>query len=171
MEDSTPMKETISAPTTDDSGIPTGSKQSAKQDALLPISIVGGLLGMLAGTLPAAVWVLIFGRSFAPMYTFLPLLIFLGIWVFKGCRDKRGFILACFLSAIGFYLTVLSCQAALDVIKYKMLFTNLPLVTATLIGSGEAFAGPTFSSAYLFPTLFTILGVLLVYELMKHKPE
>ncbi len=170
MEDSKPHKETISGGAVSGrAGADAGLKLRISHDALLPVSVVGGLLGMLAGTLPAAVWVLIFGKSFAPTYAFLPLLIFLGIRILKGCRDRRGFILACILSVIGFYLTLLSCRAALDVIKFKMLFTGLPLVTAKLIGSSDAFAGPTFSPVYLFPALFTALGVLLVYELMRHK--
>ncbi|NLT13181.1 MAG: hypothetical protein GXY05_02455 [Clostridiales bacterium] len=171
MEDSKPQEGTISGEASSLSAeADAGMRLRVSRDALLPVSVVGGLLGMLAGTLPAAVWVLIFGKSFAPAYVFLPLLIFLGIRIFKGCRDRRGFFLACILSVIGFYLTLLSCRAALDIIKYKMLFTSLPLVTAKLIGSSDAFAEPVFSPVYIFPALFTALGILLVYELMRHKP-
>jgi hypothetical protein len=172
MEDSTPLKDSLSEEATpENTSETTGLRLSARHDALLPISVVGGLLGMLAGTLPASVWVMLFGVSFAPMYVFMPLLIYTGIKVFKGSLDKRGFIVACILSVIGYYLTVLSCQAALDILKYKMLFTSLPLVTATLIGSSEGFVGPVLSPSYVFPALFTMLGILLVYELMHRKPE
>lgn len=139
-----------------------------KYDALLPISVFGGLVGMLAGTLPAAVWVLIFGVSFSPLYVFLPIFIYWGIKAFKGCRDRRGFAVCCILSVIGFYLTFLSCAAALDVLKFGMSFLNLPLVTITLIGRTTTLSAPFFSSVYIFPLLFTILGILIVYELMNH---
>jgi hypothetical protein len=148
-----------------------GLRLGARPEALLPVSVVGGIVGMLIGTLPASVWVLLFGTSFSPMYVFLPLFIYLGIRVFRGCRDRRGFAVACILSVIGFFLTVLSCQAALDVLKFKMLFLNLPLVTVTMIGGGGSLSEPVFSSTYLFPVLFTALGVMLVYELMLRPQE
>jgi hypothetical protein len=101
----------------------------------------------------------------------LPLFIYLGIRVFKGCLDRRGFAICCVMSVFGFYLTVLSCQAAVDVLKYNMLFLNLPLVTVTMIGGGGALSEPFFSSAYIFPVLFTLLGVALDYELLLRRQE
>jgi hypothetical protein len=142
-----------------------------KHDVLLPISIVGGLVGMLAGTLPAAIWALLFGFSFSPMYIFIPLIIYRVIKIFKGYTGKRGFAAICIFSVFGFYLTILSCQASADVLKYGMSFLNLPLVTATLIGKSEAFSGSAFSSAYIFPFLFSLLGVMLTRELLMHKNE
>lgn len=169
MEDSILNQNAAEDQTPDDVGAPVRLRLSGKQDALLPISVVGGLIGMLAGTLPAAFWVLIFGTSFSPMYALLPLFIYWGIKLFKGSLDKRGFAVICILSVIGFYLTVLSCYAAQDVLRYKMLFTSLPMVTASLIGGSEAFAGPVVSSAYVFPILFTLLGISLTYELTRRK--
>ncbi len=172
MKDSTTTHKTIQKDEPSDASVPsgnTGLHLSAKYDALLPVSVVGGTLGMLAGTLPAAVWVLLFGVSFEPTYVFLPVFIYLGIKTFKGSMDKLGFAVVCILSVIGYYLTVLSCRAALDIIKFKMLFTSLPLVTAKLIGKSGVFTGPLFSSAHVCTALFTILGVMLVYELMRQK--
>ncbi|NLA85689.1 MAG: hypothetical protein GX847_00075 [Clostridiales bacterium] len=172
MKDSTTTQKTIQKDEPSDASVPsgnTGLRLSARYDALLPVSVVGGTLGMLAGTLPAAVWVLLFGASFEPTYVFLPLLIYLGIKTFKGSMDKLGFVVVCILSVIGYYLTVLSCHAALDVVKFKMLFTSLPQVTAKLIGASGVFAGPLFSSSYVCTALFTIIGVMLVYELMRQK--
>ncbi len=165
MEDATPNKENLLENET------ANLRLSGTHDAQLPISVVGGLIGMLIGTLPAAIWVLIFGVTFSPLYVFLPLLIYWGIKFFKGYRGKRGFIIICFYSVIGFYLTILSCQAAIDVIKYKMLFTSLPLVTITMIGKIESLSGLKFSSAYVFPTLFVLLGAMLTLELLMHKNE
>lgn len=175
MEDSIEKKKTVlQSETEDETAANSGSsslRTSGKHDALLPISVVGGFIGMLAGTLPAAFWALIFGVSFTPLYVFLPLLVYLGIKIFKGYSGKRGFIMTCIFSVIGIYLTFLSCEAAAFIIKYKMLFLNLPLVTATLVGKSEGLPGPLFSSAYIFPLLFTSLGVLLTYQLMMRKNE
>ncbi|SHH64997.1 hypothetical protein SAMN02745823_00621 [Sporobacter termitidis DSM 10068] len=140
-----------------------------RHDALLPVSIVGGLVGMLVGTLPATICAAIFGRAFSPLYAFLPLFIYLGIKLFKGYDGKRGIITVAVFSAIGFYLTLLSCQAVAYLILYKMLFLNLPLVTISLIGQSNVLRGPAISSAYVFPFVFTLFGVFLSEELMRQK--
>lgn len=176
MKDSMPNQKTITENEAsaepalpEDPGTDSSLRLSGKNDTQLPTSIVGGLIGMLAGTLPAAIWVLIFRVPFSPLYVFLPLLVYGGIRVFRGYREKRGFIVTCIFSVLGFYLTLLSCQAALDVLKYKMLFINLPLVTITRIGKSGALSGPVFSSAYVFPALFAILGGALAYLLLMKK--
>lgn len=171
MEDSTTNPESITKLSQDEETAGTGEEAavhlSGKRDALLPISVVGGLLGMLAGTLPAALWVVLFKVTFPPLFLFLPLFIYGGICVFKGCIHRRGFAVTCILSVIGFYLAVLSCQAALEVTKYKMLVFNLPLVTISLIGRSTAFQSPFLSASYIYPILFTLLGIALIYELSR----
>lgn len=174
MEDSAPnLKTVLEKKDTDSARVVTGAKPrlrlTAKHDAMFPMTIVGSLTGMLVGTLPAALWVLISGVPFSPLYVFLPLCIYWGIKSFKGYTDRRGFALICIFTVIGFYLAILSCAAAAYVTSYKMLFFNLPLVTITLIGNSDVFAGPIISSVYIFPLLFTILGVLLSHELLLHK--
>lgn len=144
---------------------------SGKHEVILPVSVVGGLLGMLAGTLPATVWVLVLGFSFPPLYALLPFFIDLGIRIFKGYTGKNAVIITSVFSAFGLYLTALSCQAALYVIKYHMLFLNVPLVTSLMIGKGGVLPSPLFSSANVFPLIFTVCGVLLVKELRMKKAK
>lgn len=148
----------------------TGIKENAKHDVRLPMSIVGCVAGMLIGTLPAALWTLIFGVTFPLLYAFMPLLIYLGIKVFKGYAGKRGIIMTVGFSLVGFYLTLLSCSAADWLLQFKMPFTYLPFVTVKLIGRGDALPAEIFSSAYIYPALFTILGVLLAYMLL-YRPQ
>lgn len=138
---------------------------SGKHEVILPVSIVGGLLGMLAGTLPATVLTLVLGFSFTPLYALLPFFIDLGIRIFKGYTGKNAVVMTGIFSAFGLYLTALSCQAALYVIKYHMLFFNVPLVTILMIGKSGVLPSPLISAANVFPLIFTVFGVLLVKEL------
>ena len=140
-----------------------------KNDALLPATVVGGLVGTLVGTLPVTVWYLIFRFSFAPMYVFLPLSIYLGLKLFRGFRGKRGLIALCVFTVIGFYLTLLSVEAAAYALRLHMLVFNVPLVTVTLIGQHGVLTGPVFSSAYIFPFVFSLLGVFLSEEFLMRK--
>lgn len=174
MEDSTPNQASVLDNENTDASemhnnVKAVIKSAGKHDALLPISVVGGLIGMLVGILPATIWVLIFGVSFSPLYIFLPLIIYLSIKIFKGYHGKRGVITTFIFTIIGTYLTLLSCQAALEVAKYykyNMSFLSVPLVTITMIGKDNALPGPLLSASYILPVVFVILGALLAYELL-----
>jgi hypothetical protein len=131
------------------------------QDGLLPISLVGGLLGMLVSILPATIWMILFKSLFYPLYLLIPVFIYGGITLFRGCRDIRAVVLTGFFSLAGAYLTSVSCQAAAYVADYKMSPVNIPLVVADLIGKKEALVDPFFSSANILPLTFTIIGFLV----------
>lgn len=141
------------------------SPQAGKHDALVPVTVIGALLGMLAGTLPPAVWVLVFGVSFPPLYLLPPLAIWLGIRVFKGHAGLHGAVVNTVFSIAGLYLTLLSCQAADHILRFKMSVFSLPLVTAAMIGRSDALPGPVFTAAYVFPAVFTVIGLVLAREL------
>jgi hypothetical protein len=146
------------------------ARTSRRHDALLPVTVVGGLLGMLAGTLPATVWYLIFGRSFSFMYLFLPLLVYLGIRLLRGYGGRRGIVAASIFTAFGFYLTLLSCRAAAFVLYWKgMSFVNVPFVTITMIGQRGVLQGSAVSTAYILPFVFTLIGMFLAGELLLAK--
>lgn len=155
----------------DTSVVPPALRISGKHEVTFPVSIVGGLLGMLAGTLPASAWVLLTGFSFPPLYALLPFFIYWGIRILKGYSGKGAVIMTGIFSAPSLYLTALSCQAAAYVIKYHMLFFNVPLVTILLIGKSGALPNPLISSANVFPFIFTFFGLLLLKELMMKKTD
>jgi hypothetical protein len=140
-------------------------------EAIVPISIVGGLVGMLVGTLPASLWALLTGRSFPPTYLLLPILVWLGLKVFKGFTGLYGFIVTAAFTLAGFYLTLVSCQAADHIVRYRMSPFSLPLVTAAMIGRSGTLPGPLFSAAYLLPFVFAAVGMALAYELLMHEEK
>jgi hypothetical protein len=148
---------------------PSPPYRRARRDALFLPTFAGGLVGMLAGTLPAAIWFLVFRTSFAPMYIFLPLLIYLGFRIFRGYNGRRGLLMLCIFTMVGFYLTLLSVSAAAYVTYYHMSSLSFPLVTVTLLGQRGVLTGSFFSSAYIFPLVFMLLGVFLAEELLMRK--
>ena len=138
-------------------------------DAHWPTSIIGAFVGMLIGTLPASIWALIFGFSFSPLYLLVPLCVYYGIRILNGHEGTRGFILTVIFSLLGLYLTVLSCLATVDVLKFKMFVFNLPLITIAMIGKSDVLTSPAFSSANVFPVVFTVIGAALAYELLMRR--
>jgi hypothetical protein len=148
-----------------------GYHKRARRDGLLPLSVIGALVGMLVGTLPATACALIFGVAFSPLYAFMPLIVYLGIRLFGGLDGRRGLITLCVFSAVGFYLTLVSCQAANYVIEYHVLFLSIPLVTMSLLGQPSVLPAHIFSSFYIFPFVFTLLGVFLSEELLMRQKE
>ena len=162
------MDETQKTKVTEASEVPV-TRRSARQNALFLPTFAGCLVGMLVGTLPAAVWLLIFHFSFSPMYAFLPLLIYLGNKIFRGYTGRRGIIAVCVFSAVGFYLTLLSVEAAVNIILSNALFLTLPLLTVAFFGQSGVLTGHAFSSAYVFPAVFTLFGILLASELLRER--
>lgn len=140
-------------------------------DTLLPISIVSGIVGMLVGTLPASIWIMIFRTSFSPLYILVPLSIYFGLRLLKGYTGYRGVIITVIFSLFGLYLTVLSSLAAIDVIEFKMFILSLPLATATLIGKSGVLPSPVISSANIFPVMFTAFGTLWTCVLLLARGE
>ena len=138
-------------------------------DTLLPASVVGGFIGMLVGTLPVVIWFMVFRFTFSPMYVFLPLFVYLGLKLFGGFRGRMGLITLCGFTVLGFFFTLLSVEAAVDILRYGMTIFNVPLVAVTLIGQQDVLAGPLFSSAYVFPLIFSLLGVFISEELLMRK--
>lgn len=145
-----------------------GFHMPTRHEAIVPISVIAGLIGMLAGTLPASLWVLLFKSSFAPMYALLPVLIWLSLRLFQGFTGRNGFIVAAVATLPGLYLTLLSCQAADHILRFRMSPFNLPLVTAAMIGRSDSLPGTLFSSAYILPIVFTAIGLVVTYELFRY---
>ena len=139
---------------------------AGNHEAHWPISVVGAFIGMLAGTLPASIWALVFSGVFTPLYVFVPLFIYYGIRIFRGYDGRRGFVLTLIFSLLGLYLTALSVLATVDVLRFKMFILNLPLVTIGMIGKSGIPSSPFLSSANVFPVVFTAIGVALAYELL-----
>lgn len=129
-------------------------------DTSLPMSVIACFVGMLAGTLPATIWTLIFRFSFIPLYALLPIAVYCSIKLFRGRMGRQGLILTIIFSLLGAYLTAASCQAALFVVQYKMLFLNIPLVAIAMLGRAESLPGSVLSAATLFPVIFSLLGIL-----------
>jgi hypothetical protein len=135
-------------------------------DAHWPASIVGAFVGMLVGTLPESIWTLVFREPFSPLYLFVPLCVFCGIKILRGYMGRRGFILTVIFSLLGLYLTALSVQAVGDMLKLTMSVFYLPLVTIAMIGEKGVLPSPAFSSANVFPVVFTAIGAALAHELL-----
>jgi hypothetical protein len=148
-----------------------GTRVKVIPDGLLPISFVGGLLGMLIGILPATIWMIIFRSVFYPLFMLVPVFIYGGITLFRGCRDTRAVILTGVLSLAGAYLTAVFCQSAAYVAKYKMSAINIPYVAADLIGKKGSLPDPFFSTAGILPLVFTVMGFFVAMLLFQYNHE
>ncbi|MEL4105487.1 hypothetical protein AAFA46_01415 [Oscillospiraceae bacterium WX1] len=145
-----------------------GLKWRARYQVLLPMSIVGGFCGVILAVLPTTVLTYITGAVFWPFFILPPIFAYAGIRLFKGFDDRRAVVLAGFYTVLGVYLTALSCQAALDVIRFQMSFLSIPLILLMSIGRHAAAKLSLFSAAVVYPLIFTMLGFIIIMEFNAH---
>ncbi|UOO38423.1 hypothetical protein IZU99_03990 [Oscillospiraceae bacterium CM] len=145
-----------------------GLKWRARYQVLLPMSIVGGFCGVILAVLPTTVLTYITGTVFWPLFVLPPIFVYAGIRLFKGFDDRRAVVLTGFYTVLGVYLTALSCQAALDVIRFQMSFLSIPLILLMSIGRHAAADVSLFSTAVIYPMIFTMLGFIIILEINAH---
>jgi len=136
---------------------------------LLPVSILAALIGALLGLIPAAVFAYLSGIVFYPLFVAAPLLAFLFNKLLKGGCDIRALIVIIIFSLASAYITALSCQAALYTSAHNMPIYQIPLLVTLALG--EQGVLPASASAYIYPLVFTALGIFLTWELLysEHK--
>ena len=160
----------------DDDGDDEGGKRVRKEkvrvplintayDGLLPVSVLAALIGAILGFIPAAIFTYLTGTIFYPLFLAAPLLAYLFNSLLKGGRDIRALISVAVLSLASAYITALSCQAAIYAAANNLSLFRIPLITILSIGDSDVI--PASASAYLYPLIFTLFGVAVVWELFR----
>ena len=134
-------------------------------DGLLPVSLLAALIGALLGIIPAAVFAYLTGIIFYPLFLAAPLLAYVFNSLLKGGRDIRAMIAAAVFSLASAYLTALACHEALNVAAAGMSILQIPLRTVVAIGDRGVI--PSSASAYVYPLVFTLCGLAVIWELFR----
>ena len=138
-------------------------------NGLLPISLLAALIGMLLGPIPVIAIVLIAGSVFYPLFVVAPLLMYFFNSLLKGGRDIRALIVTAVFSFASAYMAALACQAAIYTSFRNFSVFQIPTITALIFGRSGAL--PASASAYVYPLIFTALGVVIAAEMMRGKAE
>jgi len=135
----------------------------------LPFSLLAAFFGAFLGLFPATLLALSFEMAFYPLFVAAPLLAFLLNKLFDGGRDIRTFSIIALFSLASAYVTTLSCQVARIVSYFNVSILNIPAFTI------EAFIEPELlpwsTSAYLYPFLFTALGLAVTWVLLRKQAD
>ena len=145
----------------------------------LPFSLIAALIGAVLTFLPIALFAyLIFAYNiiFYPIFIATPLLIYLFNRILKGARDIRGLIINIVFTLISTYVFAVALSLSLlaheinelyGAFGYSVSFLEIPIATVQVL------LMPRFlldtPSAYVYPLLFTTLGVTIAWELMRGK--
>ena len=131
----------------------------------MPFSVLAALLGAIFGLIPATLCAYFFETAFYPFFVAAPLLSYLLNKLFKGGRDIRTFFIIALLSFVSAYVTAQACQVARIVSFFSMSILRIPAFTI------EAFVESVVLtdsfSAYLYPLLFTVLGIAVTWEFLR----
>ena len=138
-----------------------------KNSKLLPASLLAALIGLLLGPIPAIAGVLVAKTILYPLFAAAPLFMFLFNSLLKGERGVRMLIVTIIFSLASAYLGAVTCQVAFYVINDGISVFRIPAITAMVIGVSGIL--PASASAYVYPLVFTALGVAVAAELMRGK--
>jgi len=135
----------------------------------LPFSLLAALFGAFLGLFPATLLAISFEMAFYPLFVAAPLLAFLLNNLFNGGRDIRTFSIIALFSLASAYVTALSCQVARIVSYFKVSIMNIPAFTIEAFN--EPGLLPKSTSAYLYPFVFTALGLAITWVLLRKAPK
>ena len=138
---------------------------SSEQNKQFPASLLAALIGLLLGPIPVVAGVLIANRIFYPFFVAAPLVMFLFNSLLKGGRDFRALVAAIVFSLASAYLGAVACQVAFYVVNDGVSVFRIPAITAMLLGVSGVL--PASASAYVYPLVFTALGVVIAAELSR----
>jgi len=131
----------------------------------LPFSLLAALIGAVVGIVPVVLCAYWFGTLFYPFYIAAPLLIYIPNTLFKGCRDIRALICNAVFSLASTYVGILSCRVALIMLYFEVPISRFPSFLIEAFGLPEIL--PETASAYVYPLLFTALGIAIIWELTR----
>ena len=83
----------------------------------------------------------------------------------KGDKGIGGFVITVLLTALGVFLAPSFGAAALYAIKHGISVLSVPLIVITMIGKSNFLTDISFSSAYVFPIVFAIIGLAAVWQI------
>ena len=151
----------------DESGIDGGDDENIAAPVFggrLPVSLLAGLIGALLGAIPAVASILLFSGVFYPLYAAAPLLMLLFNKLLNGGRDIRATVVTAVFSLASAYMTAYACQAALYASSLDVSIFRIPVITFRVIGR-SGILSPLVSS-YIYPLVFTALGVFVAAEFL-----
>jgi len=153
-----------------------GGKQNGKNDLILinpaytrrlPLSLIAAVIGGFLGLIPVTLYAYLFDSMFYPFFLVAPLLIYLLNSLLKGGRDIRSLIIIAIFSLASAYVAAIACQAALFIALYNIPISELPSITYHALDSPSVI--PASASVRTYPLIFTLLGVVVAWELLPGK--
>ena len=133
------------------------------------VSVLAGLVGCIVGTILCAAGG---GMTSTPgMFLFLliPLAIGAANLLFRGSRGAAGLAITAVFTALGTWLVPSLTAAAATVRNQGLSVFSIPLVALSKAGIANYFTDFALDTSHIFPVLFAVIGVLIVWELYKRK--
>ena len=143
----------------------------SQHDWRLLFSLLAALTGAILGLIPATLCAYLFKATFYPFFIAAPLLTYLFNRLFRGSCDIRTIVITAGFSLVSAYVTALACyvtlivhQVSLVVPTFKMSIGRIPGLTIEALTQPNNL--PESFSAFVYPLVFTALGIIIVWELL-----
>ncbi|MCL2124911.1 MAG: hypothetical protein FWH33_02850 [Oscillospiraceae bacterium] len=136
---------------------------------LLPITILAAIIGLCFGILVVVAGVLLNGKVNFMFFIATPLFIYFFNALLGGGRDIRALIVFTIFSLASIYLSLIAGQSAFYPYYLNYPISTIPSVFVQLFGRLDTL--PTVASAYVYTSVFTVMGVAVSAELLRRPPR
>ena len=148
-------------PDTENAETPVKEKKSGS----IPAAVVGGIIGLFIALIVISICCGVTGGMRYFPYILIPLGICFGVVLLKGDKGPWGFGITVVLTALGVFLAPAFGAAVLYAAKQGISLLSVPLLAVTMVGKANFLTGIAFSSAYVFPIVFAVIGLAAVWQL------
>ena len=132
-------------------------------------AFAGAILGMLAALWLCQAIYAVSGRIYRLPFIAFPLFICGLTLLFRGGGRKLCLVLTIVFSAAGALLVPAGCLAVDYAVRYGSVFLSVIPVTLVMVPDSRVITGASFSSAYVLPLAFIVVGILIAWELYRYK--
>jgi hypothetical protein len=123
--------------------------------------------GVLVGVIPIAIWAYLTNYTGRVLYVVIPIVIGLFIVLMGGCRDRRGVVITAVFSYVGaMWGGVVAYTAHKAYVSGYSPALIYPM-SFDMIGTSKVISGISFSSDYVFPALFVLIGIIAAWMIFK----
>lgn len=153
----------------DNIGAVENEKTQKRSDAgSLAASVLGGLLGAFAALLIISVCCAVSGGIRYFPYILIPLCVCFATVILKGNKGTWGFVISAVFSAVGMFFVPAFAAAVEYAGKQGISALSVPLIAFSKVGEVNFFTDISFSSASVFPIVFVVIGLAVVWQIFRY---
>lgn len=133
------------------------------------LGIIGAVLGMLIGTLPNLLTIIVAEKEYAVFFALIPICAYFGYKLFRGKMNKSALIVTIIMAILGVYMLGFESAVYFGIKEYGIDKSDAIKLFFTMASMPENWIDLTKNMLIEF--VFAALGVFLAWRIIKRNPK